>query len=213
MGLRTSYTILAPLYDKIVAKASAHWRKQSFESIKAGNDFRILLNGIGTGLDVPWLSDSPLWHGVDITPAMLKRAQHRYQQQLLKTPDLKLKLQQGDVMCLPYQNNQFDWVIMHLILAVVPNPVAALQEAERVLKPGGRIRILDKFLRPGQLAPFRRTINLLMRHIATRLDVVFEDVLKTCPTLQIIDDTTLKPGKWFRIITLEKKNPTESQSS
>ena len=68
---------------------------------------------------------------------------------------------------------------MHLILAVVPEPASALQEAGRVLKNRGSIYILDKFLRPGQLAPIRRGMNTVLRHIATRTDVVFEEVLSS----------------------------------
>jgi phosphatidylethanolamine/phosphatidyl-N-methylethanolamine N-methyltransferase len=73
-----------------------------------------------------------------------------------------------------------------------------------VLKPGGTIIILDKFLRPYQTALLRRALNPLSRRIATRMDVVFEDVLKQVPQLQVVSDVPLLAGGWFRGIVLRK---------
>ena len=67
---------------------------------------------------------------------------------------------------------------MHLILTLVPEPELALKEACRILKPDGQIYLLDKLLRPGQIAPVRRLLNIVIRHIATRTDVIFEDILR-----------------------------------
>jgi ubiquinone/menaquinone biosynthesis C-methylase UbiE len=94
---------------------------------------------------------------------------------------------------------------MHLILAVVPDPVAALQEAQRVLKPHGKILILDKFLHPNKRAPLRRLLNPMISRIATRTDVVFEEILRECKELEVLENTPSMLGGWFRHITLQKK--------
>jgi phosphatidylethanolamine/phosphatidyl-N-methylethanolamine N-methyltransferase len=200
MSLRHSYTLFAPLYDLLIARASEPLRRASLARLAATADAQVLIAGIGSGLDIPHLPYGPRYLGIDLTPAMLTQARRRAGERS------DITLQEGDVMALPFEDNRFDMVIMHLILAVVPQPERALREVERVLKPGGRILLLDKFLRPGQRAPLRRLLNLLSRHIATRTDVVFEEVLRCCPSLTVVEDTPVLAAGWFRQIELRKED-------
>ena len=198
LSLKHSYTFLAPVYDAIVSKATAPMRLASLARLDDVLGKEVLICGVGTGLDLPHLPHGARYTGIDLTPAMLKRAESRI------GPQHNLKLDVGDVMQLPYADAQFDTVIMHLILAVVPSPLQALREAARVTKPGGKIHILDKFLRRGQLAPMRRLMNVLLRHIATRTDVVFEELLDGTPQLRLLVDEHCIPGGWFRTIVVQK---------
>ena len=199
MSLKHSYTFLAPIYDYIVKPAFADLRRKNLTHLKPAENEEILLTGIGTGLDIPWLPSGPRYTGIDLTPAMLARAG----KQMAGRKDIELKL--GNAMQLPFKDERFDTIIMHLILAVVPDSHRALQEAQRVLRPGGRILILDKFIRPGQLALSRRLLSLFLRHIATRTDVVFEPLLAQCPQLTLIRDEPALAKGWFRYIELRKK--------
>jgi len=72
------------------------------------------------------------------------------------------------------------------------------------LKPGGKILLFDKFLQPGQRAPVRRLLNGLSRRMATRMDVVFEEVLSQVPQLMVESDVPALGGGWFRKIILNK---------
>lgn len=199
MSLRQSYTLLSPLYDALVERATATMRKKSLHALDVQPGQQILISGIGTGLDIPFLPKNAQYTGIDLTPAMLARARLRNQQY-----ELSLDLQLGDVMALDLPDQQFDLVIMHLILAVVPEPQRALTEAARVLRPGGRIIILDKFLKPGQSAPLRRLLSPLLARLATRTDVIFENLLAGCNNLRLVSDTPALARGWFRHIVLEK---------
>lgn len=199
MGLKHSYTLLAPLYDAVVKNATASMRKSSLQRLQIAGSQRVLINGIGTGLDLPYLPQHHQYTATDLTPAMLRYCQRRLEQY-----ELQMQLHTADVMQLPFTDNHFDIVQMNLILAVVPQPLLALQEAIRVLKPGGKIFIMDKFLKPGQSAPLRKALNFLIRHIATRTDVVFEELLEECPQVKLVSDKSALLNGWFRLIDLEK---------
>ena len=199
MALKHSYTLLAPVYDTLVSGPIDPFRKISLSRLGDVNNKNILINGIGSGLDIPYLTAGANYTGTDITPAMLKRAKQR-----AKEASLDINFLIADSQKLPFDNDNFDIVVMHLILAVVPNPVLALQEASRVLRPGGKIFIFDKFIKPGQLALGRRLLSFFIRHIATRTDVVFEDVLNTCPELKLVLDEPALAKGWFRLIELQK---------
>jgi len=202
VALKHSYTLLAPVYDAMVDQATRPLRQNSLNKIRHEAVPEVLISGIGTGLDIPMLDNRASYTGLDITRAMLKKAEQRAQQR----PELELKLQQADAMHLPFEDDRFDVVLMHLILAIVPDSLRALQEAERVLKPGGQLLIVDKFLRRGQLALGRRTLNFVIRHIATKTNVVFEDLLDQCSTLSLISDEPALARGWFRYIELTKLN-------
>jgi ubiquinone/menaquinone biosynthesis C-methylase UbiE len=204
MSLKHSYTLIAPFYDAIVSGPLDSCRIKSLSRLEqatnqAGINQKILINGIGSGLDIPHLPDGAQYVGTDITPAMLNRAKKRAQDS-----SIDIVFQLADSQALPFEDNSFDAIIMHLILAVVPDPAAALQEASRVLRTNGTIYLFDKFIKPGQLAIARRLLSVLIRHIATRTDVVFEEVLATCPQLKIIDDDPILANGWFRLIELKK---------
>ncbi len=199
MALRHSYTLLAPLYDALVSAPMDSWRQISLARLQHTAGKSILVNGIGSGLDIPYLPRDARLTGSDITPAMLRRAKKRAQENRCN-----IELVCADSQQLPFANHSFDFIIMHLILAVVPDSARALQEASRVLKPGGNIYIYDKFLRPGERALLKRTLNIVLRHIATRTDVVFESVLAKCPELTLINNQPALAGGWFRLIELQK---------
>ncbi|MCW9023256.1 MAG: methyltransferase domain-containing protein [Gammaproteobacteria bacterium] len=198
MSLKHSYTFLSPIYDLLVKPAFHDVRQKYLQQYHPEKEDTVLIVGIGTGLDIPHLPENPRYIGVDLTPAMLNYAK----QYSAQRSDIVLHC--GNAMRLPYAESRFDTIIMHLILAVVPNPQMALDEAARVLKPGGQILILDKFLRPGQFAPVRRLISFLSRHLATRTDVTFEPLLAQRPDLKLLHDEAAMASGWFRYIKLEK---------
>lgn len=199
--LRRAYTLWAPVYDALIdSRTTRRVRRRSIELLPDWQDRRVLLVGVGSGLDLPFLPQGADYTGIDITPAMLERARRRAQ-----GCGCPIRLMGGNAMSLPFDDGEFDRVVMHLILAVVPDPARALEEAARVLQAGGEILILDKFLRAGQRAPLRRALNVLSSRLGTRTDVVFETLHAPYPELALIHDEPALLGGWFRHIILRKE--------
>lgn len=194
LSLKTSYTLIAPFYDTAIARATQASRRASLSQLP-GRAARVLINGIGTGLDLPLLPRQHHYVGLDLTSAMLRRSRPRCN-------GINFQPVQGDAQALPFANASFDHAVLHLILAVVPNPDTCLAEVARVVRPGGTVLVFDKFLKPGQPALLRRMANPLLRRVATRLDVVFEEVLRKTPDLRLECDQPALASGWFRLIRL-----------
>ena len=196
MGLQHSYALFAPAYDLLLRGLSAPARRRSLAQLPQEGGRRVLLAGVGTGLDVPYLPLDNDYVGIDLTRAMLRRVP--------RSP-APLVLVQGNAMRLPFADESFDCAVLHLIVAVVPEPSRCLAEAARVVKRGGMLLVLDKFLRPGQAAPLRRALSPIVRAIATRLDVVWEDLLAAVPQIAVQSDEPALAGGWIRLIRATKR--------
>lgn len=196
MSLQRSYTLIAPFYDAGLARATRAARQRGLAALPT-RPGRVLLAGVGTGLDLPHLPAQHHYVGLDLNQAMLRRA-------LPRVGKVEFAPIQGDAQRLPFADASFDSAVLHLILAVVPEPAHCFAEIARVLKPGGQVLVFDKFLRRGQPALLRRMANPLVRRIATRLDVVFEDLLAEAPALALEHDQPALAGGWFRMIRLRK---------
>ncbi len=196
MSLKHTYTLIAPFYDAALDRATRAARKHSLSALP-GSPSRVLLAGVGTGLDLPHLPRQHRYVGLDLTEAMLRRA-------LPRVPGIDFTPLRGDAQHLPLADASFDAAVLHLILAVVPEPRLCLSEIERIVRPGGSVLVFDKFLRRGQPALLRRLANPVLRRVATRLDVVFEEVLEHTPGLAVEHDQPALAGGWFRMIRLRR---------
>ncbi len=196
MSLKHSYTLAAPFYDAFLTAATRGARKRSLAQLADLTPRDVLLLGVGTGLDLPHLPNQHRYVGLDLTAAMLTRARPR-------AGGLHFAPLRGDVQRLPFDDASFDVAVLHLILAVGPAPTLCLAEAVRVLKPGGQLLVFDKFLRRGETG-WKRLLNPLTRHVATRLDVVFEDVLEAVGGVRVTANDAALASGWFRLIRLEK---------
>lgn len=195
--LRLSYSLIAPVYDLVIERPMRAARKRSLAALPTTAPCHVLVSGVGTGLDLPHLPTQHQYTALDFNAAMLARARPRGEK-------LDVDFVLGDSMALPFPSNHFDHVVLHLITAVVPDPARCVSEAARVLKPGGTIILFDKFLHQGQTAPVRRLLTPLSRRIATRMDVVFEELLQEAPDLEVLSDVPLLARGWFRGIILTK---------
>jgi ubiquinone/menaquinone biosynthesis C-methylase UbiE len=76
--------------------------------------------------------------GVDFAPAMVAQARHKAAER-----GLNVRFEEGDAEQLAFPDRSFDLVISRHVLWTLPHPEAAVDEWIRVLRPGGRLAIVD----------------------------------------------------------------------
>lgn len=189
------------LYDAVIGPISREARDRALASLNLPPEGRLLIAGVGSGLDLPHLPSGVRGMGLDLSDGMLRRARKR--RAGLGMPCFELRKMDARSLDLP--DESFDAVYLPLIVTVAPDGPGVLAEAARVTKPGARLVILDRFWpedRP-RSAVVRRA-GALLGSLATHIDRRFSEIHAGAPNLRILDDEALAPGGFLQLITLEK---------
>ncbi|HEY5018875.1 MAG TPA: class I SAM-dependent methyltransferase [Streptosporangiaceae bacterium] len=128
----------APGYDRQIAFFERTWFSGGREWLGQRARGRVLEVAIGTGRNLLYYPADVTVVGVELSPAMLSVARQRAAR-LGRDVDLR----EGDAQHLPFDDASFDTVVCALSLCTIPSPVAAVGEMRRVLRPGGRLLLLD----------------------------------------------------------------------
>ena len=140
MTKRATYQRIARWYDLLDApferKRYQPLRPLLFESLSG----RILDAGVGTGRNIPFYPKGSEMVGIDLSPAMLTRAERRRAEVARD-----VQLMEMDVMKTNFDDNSFDAVVSSFLFCVLApeHQLPALQELARICKPGGEIRLLE----------------------------------------------------------------------
>ncbi|MGD0483111.1 MAG: methyltransferase domain-containing protein [Gemmatimonadales bacterium] len=198
-SLRRAYGFWAFFYDVIVG-GIGYARRRSIETLAPLPGERVLLLGVGTGLDLPHLPRHARYDAVDLTAAMLRRARHRAERL-----DFPITLTEASAASLPFADGRFDAAILHLILAVVPDPAMALHEMERTLRPGGRAVVWDKMLPfGGRPSLLRRGAHALTHRHLTGFLLDLPATLAAAPSLRVTQREPSIFGGMWQVVLLEK---------
>jgi demethylmenaquinone methyltransferase/2-methoxy-6-polyprenyl-1,4-benzoquinol methylase len=148
-AVRTMFDRIAPVYDTMnrvmTGGLDVRWRRLAAEAAVRRGD-RVLDAACGTGdlaiADLKAGADTVV--GLDFSEQMLARARR-------KAP---LEWVQGDMLELPFADESFDAATVGFGVRNVADLDRALRELRRVLKPGGRLAILEITQPRGALKPF-----------------------------------------------------------
>ena len=150
-GVRTMFDRIAPVYDvmnrTMTAGLDRRWRRITAQTVVRPGD-TVLDACCGTGdLAIAAARAGGRVVGLDFSQAMLGRARR-------KAPELEWL--EGDLLALPFAAASFDAATVGFGVRNVEDLARALAELRRVLRPGGRLGILEITRPRGLLAPFYR---------------------------------------------------------
>ncbi len=138
--LQTKYNTTAIFYDILDypwERIYRKWRPTLVEDIRG----KVLETGVGTGRNLKHYHNTVDLVGIDTSNAMLKKARKR-----ANKAKCKIELIHEDATTMKsIDSNQFDWLLSTFLCCVMPDDIqeSAIEQFTRVLKPGGRFRILE----------------------------------------------------------------------
>lgn len=152
--VRAVYDKQAPHYDQVIPVAERLLFTGGRQWVCRQAAGRVLEVGIGTGRNLAHYPPQVHLTGIDLSPAMLDRARARASS-LGRSIDLRV----ADAQRLPFADASFDTVTATLTLCSVPDDAAAVAEMARVLRPGGRLLLLEHVASPH---PIVRAVQRLL---------------------------------------------------
>lgn len=137
-GVQRRYDRIAPLYDLVQWLFELRARRWRRDLVSRLEGCRILEVGVGTGKNFPYYPADRDLEAVDLSEKMLARARRR-----AECAQLPVRFHQADAEALPFRDASFETVLATLVFCSVPDPVRGLEEARRVLVPGGKLLLLE----------------------------------------------------------------------
>jgi demethylmenaquinone methyltransferase/2-methoxy-6-polyprenyl-1,4-benzoquinol methylase len=150
-GVRAMFDRIAPVYDAMnhvmTAGLDRRWRRLTAQAVVRPGD-RVLDACCGTGdLAVAARGAGGVVTGLDFSEPMLERARKKSHE---------IEWRQGDLLALPFEDGTFDAATVGFGVRNLTDLERGLAELRRVLRPGGRLAVLEITRPRGLLTPFYR---------------------------------------------------------
>jgi phosphatidylethanolamine/phosphatidyl-N-methylethanolamine N-methyltransferase len=197
-AIRSAYDRYAKSYDSWFGMISRATRRAAVAAVNQAPGERVLEVGVGTGLALPLYSHEKRITGIDLSGAMLNRARERAAGMGLRN----VELLEMDAQATSFEDGSFDVAVAMFVASVVPDPYALVAELRRVVRPGGKILIVNHFAQDRgpmwwvekAMAPASR---LLGWHPDIRLEHVFCAADRAAAKV-----TAMRPLGLFRLVEL-----------
>ena len=165
-----AYARWAPIYDVVCGPVMLMGRKAA---ARAARDVggRILEVGVGTGLSFDDYDATTEITGIDLSAPMLEKAREKMASG--RYPFVRDVLQM-DAHGMRFADATFDCVVAQFVITLVENPERVLSECHRVVKPGGRIILVNHlYSERGFVAAIERWAAKKTRHLGLRPEFPF----------------------------------------
>ena len=170
-----TYDVWSWFYDHTFGALVRRRQQRAVQQLRTTRGDRVLDIGVGTGMLLPLYPRDVTVVGMDLSGGMLAKAAKKRQELRLD----HCHLVRADAMLPPFADASFDHVVITHTISVVSEPGRLIQWAARLLKPGGRIIMLNHFQSSHPVvAWFERVLNPIFVKIGWRSDLSLEDVLR-----------------------------------
>ena len=206
LSLRAKYNITAMFYDVLDypwERIYRKWRPQLLGDLRG----KVLEAGVGTGRNFRHYHESVELTGVDLSDVMLKKAARK-----ARKARCRIELLHDDASVMrQVESNRYDWIISTFLCCVMPDEFQpmALEQFGRVLKPGGRFRLLEMVY--SKNARIRRRQEFFTPFVekvyGARFDRKTVQYLEASAFLGITDKRFLKDDVYLLIEGVKKVKP------
>jgi phosphatidylethanolamine/phosphatidyl-N-methylethanolamine N-methyltransferase len=196
-----AYARWAPIYDPIFGAFTRGPGRAAIAEINRLPPGRIIELGVGTGLSLPLYERHHRIVGVDLSPDMLARAEKRVSAERLTHVESLLEM---DAAKLRFPDASFDAAMAMFVITVVPDPDGVLAEMARVVRPGGRVVLVNHFsVDRGARALVERWLARFSARLGWRPNFPIERVLGR-PELRLVKRQPVKAFDLFTLLVFER---------
>ena len=204
--LERVYSAYSRVYDRIFGKVFQDSREVLAASLDTRPGQRVLEVGVGTGLLLPLYPADCRITGIDFSEGMLAKARERVER--LDLPNVTLE--HMDAADMSFHDDSFDIVVAAYVVTAVPDHRAVMREIVRVVRPGGRILLVNHFVNgSGLIAACERALSPLTKYVGFRTDLSVEHVLDGLP-LTVTRHEKVKPLKLWHLVECRNAKGTRA---
>lgn len=172
---RRMYDLWAIFYDYTFGALVRARQLRAVQQLHLKPGDRVLDLGVGTGITLRHYPRNVTVVGCDLSEGMLDKAADKCRELGLNHCHLIC----GDAMHPPFEEQSFDHIMITHVISVVSDPARLVDRASRLLKPNGRIVLLNHFQSSYTVvAWFERVFNPLFIKIGWRSDLSLDECLR-----------------------------------